>query len=110
MALAAGQPDAANTAPAQTYIAPLGAGMNVPAAKLARELRAQGVRLELGDESFRLKKAFETAEKMGIAWIVIVGETEVAADQFSVKDLKTGTQTQVAREALAATLAQPSNQ
>jgi histidyl-tRNA synthetase len=110
MALAAGQPDAANTTPAQAYIAPLGAGMNIPAAKLTRELRAQGVRVELGDESFRLKKAFETAEKMGIARIVIVGETEVAADQFSVKDLKTGTQTQVARETLAATLAQPSSQ
>src|SRR5438309_4878746 len=36
------------------YIAPLGPGMNREAARLARELRRDGVITELGDESFRL--------------------------------------------------------
>jgi histidyl-tRNA synthetase len=105
MAIAAGQPESAKSTPAQAYIAPLGTGMNVAAAELARELRTQGLRLELGDESFRLKKAFETAEKLGIARVVIVGENEVASNQFSVKDLKTGEQTQIARGALVQALA-----
>jgi histidyl-tRNA synthetase len=82
--------------------------MNVAAAELARELRTRGLRLELGDESFRLKKAFETAEKLGILRVIIVGENEAASNQFSVKNLKTGAQTQVARGALAAALAEPS--
>src|SRR6202166_3173641 len=43
------------------YIAPLGAGMDREAARLARELRRQDVVAELGDETFRLKKSFETA-------------------------------------------------
>ena len=78
------------------YIAPLGAGMNAPAAKLARELRAHDVVVELGEENFRLKKSFETAEKLGAPYVVIVGENEVASDQFALKKLG-GEQLTVAR-------------
>jgi histidyl-tRNA synthetase len=69
------------------YIAPLGAGMNREAAKLARELRRHDLVVELGEESFRLKKSFETAEKLGAPYVVIVGENEVAANQFALKKL-----------------------
>ncbi|MFB3813025.1 MAG: histidine--tRNA ligase [Terriglobales bacterium] len=82
---------------ADAYIAPLGDGMDVPAAVLARELREQGLVVALGDETFRLKKSFETAEKIGARYIVIVGENEVGAGQFTVKDLKTKEQVTVAR-------------
>ena len=78
------------------YIAPLGAGMNAPAAKLARELRRSALVVELGEESFRLKKSFETAEKLGSPYVVIVGENEVASDQFALKKLG-GEQQTVAR-------------
>src|SRR5271166_1997554 len=88
----------------QAYIAPLGTGMNMHALKLARELRRAGVSADLGDESFRLKKSFELAEKAGARFIVIVGENEVASDQFAVKDLASGQQVHVERPALAAHL------
>ncbi|MBV9147133.1 MAG: histidine--tRNA ligase [Acidobacteria bacterium] len=101
MALSAAS-DANSVASAPSaYIAPLGSGMNLEAAKLARELRLAGIRVELGDESFRLKKAFETAEKLGIQRVIIVGENEVAARQFAVKDLKSGEQITVGRAELA---------
>ena len=67
----------------QAYIAPLGAGMNVHALTLARELRREGISADIGDESFRLKKSFELAEKAGARFIVIVGENEIANDQFT---------------------------
>jgi histidyl-tRNA synthetase len=76
----------------QAYIAPLGEGMNVAATKLASELRSVGVRIELGDESFRLKKSFETAEKLGIQDVIIVGEDEAKSGEYSVKNLKSGEQ------------------
>ena len=82
------------------YIAPLGAGMNPHALKLARELRRAGVRCDLGDESFRLKKSFEAAEKAGARYIVIVGENEVNSATFAVKNLATGTQESISRQAL----------
>src|SRR6204780_3989691 len=54
------------------YIAPLGAGMNSEAARLARELRRHDVIVDLGDETFRLKKSFEAATKAGAKYILIV--------------------------------------
>jgi len=83
------------------YVAPLGAGMNRPALKLARELRHTGIEVDLGEENFRLKRSFELAEKAGAKYIVIVGENEVASDQFAVKDLASGEQVQVTRSELA---------
>ena len=51
--------------------------MNAAALKLARELWRAGVTADLGEESFRLKKSFELAEKAGARSIVIVGENEL---------------------------------
>jgi len=83
------------------YIAPLGAGMDAQAARLARELRRHDLIIDLGDETFRLKKSFEASTKAEAKYILIVGENEVKADTFSLKNLATGEQVQVAREALA---------
>ncbi len=84
----------------QAFVAPLGSGMNIHALKLARELRRDAISADLGEEGFRLKKSFELAEKAGARYIVIVGENEVAADQFAVKNLATGEQVQVPRAQL----------
>ena len=84
------------------YVAPLGAGMNQEAARLARELRRNDLVIELGDENFRLKKSFETATKAGAKFILIVGENEVKADAFTLKNLATGEQVSVPRGELAA--------
>ena len=84
------------------YVAPLGAGMNVEAARLVRDLRRRGVVIDLGDESFRLKKSFETATKAGAKYILIVGENEVKADAFALKNLASGEQVSVPRADLAA--------
>jgi histidyl-tRNA synthetase len=86
------------------FVAPLGAGMSIPALKLARELRRDRISADLGDENFRLKKSFELAEKAGARFIIIVGENEVAADQFAVKTLASGEQVTIARAELAAFL------
>jgi len=82
------------------YIAPLGAGMNPEAAKLARELRKHDLVIELGDESFRLKKSFDTADKLGARYVIIVGENEVTSGNFALKELG-GEQVTVPRAELA---------
>jgi histidyl-tRNA synthetase len=83
------------------YVAPLGEGMNAEGARLARELRLQNLVLDLGDGAFRLKKSFEAATKAGAKYILIVGENEVKADLFSLKNLATGEQVSVPRAELA---------
>ncbi len=79
------------------YVAPLGAGMNTEAARLVRELRRHDLVVDLGDENFRLKKSFEIAAKAGAKYILIVGENEVQADAFALKNLATGEQVSVPR-------------
>jgi histidyl-tRNA synthetase len=96
------------------FVAPLGdAGddtaltrINAAALALARELRRAGLRIELGDGSFRLKKSFETADRVARR-IVILGEDELQSGILTVKDFASGTQTKVPRAELAAHLAEP---
>ena len=83
------------------YIAPLGAGMDREAARLARELRQHDIMVELGDETFRLKKSFEIAAKLGSRFILIVGENEVKTEAFALKNLESGEQVSVPRAELA---------
>jgi histidyl-tRNA synthetase len=81
---------------AAAYIAPLGDRMNPAALVMARDLRAGGLRVELGDGSFRLKKSFEAANKVANA-IVILGEDEVASGILTVKHFASGEQFKVPR-------------
>ncbi|HVI10313.1 MAG TPA: histidine--tRNA ligase [Candidatus Binatia bacterium] len=83
------------------YVAALGADLNAETAKLASELRHENLAVELGDGSFRLKKSFEAATKAGAKYILIVGENEVKAGAFALKNLETGEQVSVARGELA---------
>lgn len=85
------------------YIAPM-AGMNADAARLASELRRQDLVIELGDDTFRLKKSFEAATKSQAKYILIVGENEVKSDSFALKNLATGEQVSVPRSQLAQTI------
>ena len=89
---------------ADAYIAPLGEAQNPAALELARELRRGGLRIELGDGSFRLKKSFEAADKVART-IVLLGEDEAQSGILTVKDFSTGVQTKVGRAELAAHLA-----
>ena len=88
---------------ADAFIAPLGESMNPAALALARELRRQGLRIELGDGSFRLKKSFEIADEAARR-IVILGEDELQSGILTVKTFSTGMQTKVSRAELAAYL------
>lgn len=83
------------------YIAPMGVGMDKEAARLARELRHHDLIIELGDETFRLKKSLETASKLGARFAIIVGENEATSGQFALKDLTKGEQVTVPRNELA---------
>ena len=96
------QQDQESAAPqvADAYIAPLGEAQNSAALSLARELRHKGLRIELGEGSFRLKKSFEAADKTA-RHIIILGEDELKSAILTVKTFSTGVQTKVPRAELA---------
>jgi len=78
------------------FIAPIGEAQNAPALALARELRKSGLRVELGDGAFRVKKSFEIGNKLARN-IVLLGEDEIASGILTVKDFLSGVQTKVPR-------------
>ena len=86
------------------YIAPLGSEMNGEAGRLARELRRQDLVVELGDGSFKLKKSFEAAAKLGARYVLFLGENEAQSNTFALKNQETGEQISVPRAELAARL------
>jgi histidyl-tRNA synthetase len=64
----------------------------------AAELRAGGIRVELGEG--KLKKVFEVANKLNARVAVICGENELAAGTLSMKDMQTHQQSDFARDHL----------
>ncbi|MBP5210603.1 MAG: histidine--tRNA ligase [Bacteroidales bacterium] len=60
---------------------------------LAAQLRSAGLACEVYPESSKLKKQFEYADKRGIGAVVVAGETEIAENKVTVKNMKTGEQT-----------------
>jgi histidyl-tRNA synthetase len=85
---------------ADAYIAPLGEAQQSTALVLARELRQAGLRVELGDGSFRLKKSFEVGNKVART-IVLLGEDEMKSGEMTVKRFTTGEQVKIPRADLA---------
>jgi histidyl-tRNA synthetase len=82
------------------YIAPMGVAQNAAALALARKLRREGLSVEVGDGSFRLKKSFEAADKAARR-VILLGEDEVASGMLTVKTFATGEQIKVPHSELA---------
>ena len=87
-------------APLDLFIAPLGAEAGVHAALLARDLRREGIVVEVSTDS-KLKRALETANKLGARYALMLGDNEIAAGLYTLKEMGTGEQRSVGRETLA---------
>jgi histidyl-tRNA synthetase len=85
------------------YIAPLGAAQNPAALALARELRAAGLSVEVGDGTFKLRKSFDIADSLA-RHIILLGEDEAATNILTVKTFATGEQRKVPQADLPSTL------
>jgi histidyl-tRNA synthetase len=83
----------------ELYIAPLGEAALRHSAQLAYELRRRGAVVELGPNA-KLKRTMETANKLGARYTLIVGENEMSAGQYALKDMASGEQSTVTRQAL----------
>ena len=92
--------DALNTAPADVLVLPMTQDL-APAIRLATQLRAQGIRVQLYCEQKKFKAKMSYADKLGIPYAVFLGEDEIAAGACSVKDLSKGEQVTVSPEEAA---------
>ncbi len=71
---------------------------------LAGELRDAGIATEVVLESSKLGKQFKYADRAGIRFVIVLGESEIAAGTVTVKDLRRGDQFAVPRAELTKAL------
>jgi len=55
-------------------------------------LRNAGIKAELFPDSTKIKKQFNYADKKGVPYVLVVGADEIAKKEYSLKDMKAGTQ------------------
>lgn len=81
------------------YLAAMGDAAVRHCGLLAGELRAKGITVESGFGE-KLKRSLELANKQGARFCLILGENELAAGNYTLKDMKSGVQETVNREEL----------
>jgi histidyl-tRNA synthetase len=87
--LAALQQVAGADRPPQVYVAPLGEGKTAQQGLvLAEQLRDAGLRVELHCGGGSLKSQLKRADRSGARYALLLGESELAAAQVSVKNLR----------------------
>ncbi len=89
-----------NSAPADALVLPM---TDKPAAAIAiaQTLRASGIRAQVYGEQRKFKQKMVYANKIGVPYVVLLGEDEIAQGKCSVKDMRTGTQVTVTAEEAA---------
>ena len=83
--------DELNTAPADVLVLPMTADL-APAIAFATQLRQAGVRAQLYTEQKKFKQKMSYADKLGVPYVVFLGEDEIAQGKVSVKDMASGEQ------------------
>ncbi len=80
------------TAPADVLILPMTEDLS-PAIALATQFRDNGVRAQLYGEEKKFKQKVSYASKLGIPYVVFLGEDEIRDGIVACKDMQTGEQT-----------------
>ncbi len=66
--------------------------------KLANELRASGLRVLVYPEADKVGKQFKYASQVGVSYVCVLGESELAENKVTLKNMQTGEQETVSRD------------
>ena len=89
------------TAPCDVLVLPMTEDL-APAIALATKLRDTGLRVQLYGEEKKFKAKMSYADKLGIPFVVFLGEDELTSGLISVKDMISGKQEDLTPEEAAA--------
>ena len=73
----------------------VGGYLLTPAIQLATRLRGAGVRTQLYTEQKKFKAKMNYADKLGVPYVVFLGDDEIAAGLVACKDMTSGEQTKL---------------
>ncbi len=79
----------------RVFVAPIGETALKPALEIAQKLRAQGVNSEMDLMERGISKNLAYASRIGIPFVLIIGEKDLAAGQWTLKELANGKETKV---------------
>ena len=82
------------TAPADVLVLPMTEDL-APAISLSTRLRGAGVRTQLYTEQKKFKAKMNYADKIGVPYVIFLGDDEIAAGVVACKDMKNGEQTKL---------------
>ena len=91
--------------PLAAYVVWMGEPTLAPAARLVRELRAQGLSVGIDYDPMKIKKAMGIANKLQARFAIIIGEGELASGKYQVKNMATSEQTELEPGGIAEYLA-----
>ena len=92
--------DASPSSPCDALVLPMTEEIG-KAVALAEQLRTAGVRVQLYGEQKKFKQKMSYADKLGVPYVVLLGEDEIAEGKCSVKNMTTGEQVKCAPEEAA---------
>lgn len=69
-----------------------GAAEAVASMKMIKQLRAAGISAEIYPENAKMKKQMGYADALQVPFVAIIGETELAENKLTLKEMTTGTQ------------------
>ena len=95
--------DAVLTAPADVLILPMTDDLSA-AVSLASMLRAGGLRVQLYSEKKKFKAKIGYADKLGIPFVIFLGEDEITQNVCALKNMDTGEQEAVTQAAALETI------
>ena len=95
--------DAVLTAPADVLILPMTDDLSA-AVSLASMLRAGGLRVQLYSEKKKFKAKIGYADKLGIPFVIFLGEDEIAQNVCALKNMVTGAQETMTQAAALETI------
>ncbi len=97
-------PEIAESAPADVMVTIWSEETVAESLKLASELRSAGLRVTVYPEPDKLGKQMKYADQINVPYVCVLGETEIAEGKVTLKNMKTGNQDTLDREA-ASTIA-----
>jgi histidyl-tRNA synthetase len=90
-------PEIAGSAPADVLVTIWSEETVADSLKLAAELRSSGLRVTVYPEADKLGKQIKYADSIGVPWVCVLGESELAEGKVNIKNMKTGDQLSLSR-------------
>ena len=85
------------TAPADALVIPMTEDL-APAISLSTKLRAAGIRTQLYTEQKKFKAKMSYADRLGVPYVIFLGDDEIAAGLVACKDMASGEQTKLSAD------------